>query len=393
MADSARAKTNHINAIRELLPNFETRVEQTEQERRVPAQTIAELTDAGLFRTWTPARFGGTEADLLPTYDMLVEISGACSSTAWVGGLLAIHSWLLAQFTQAAQQEVWSEGPDTLSSSSFAPVGKAERVDGGFVLNGKWPFSSGIDHCTWTIPGSSVAEGDGTRTGYFFLVPKHDYEVVDDWFVAGLQGTGSKSFVLRDTFVPEHRAESVVDIGRGLARGRQINDGPLYRNPFGPVFTYIFAPAAIGAALAVHANYREYAAARIAAYSGAKFRDKPSTHTHLARAAAEIDCARLMMRRDFGEVETAARAGEVPRDLQSRMTFDGAYTVELCSRAVDRLFRASGGKALYESNPLQRLFRDVHAMRQHGAIDIDAAYDTYGQMLIEHPEAEHGGSY
>lgn len=367
-----------------LLPRFKERTTRAEQARQIPRETIEELRLAGLFRTWTPCRFGGDELRLRPTLDLLMKVSRACASTAWVGGLLAMHNLLIGHFSDRAQREVWRDSPDTLVGSSFAPIGRARRVGGGFVLNGRWPFSSGIDHCSWTIPGALIHDDDEPPKGYFFLVPRSDYTICDDWHVAGMRATGSKSFVIEEAFVPEHRAEQPANIGTPQARGREVNTGALYRYPFGPVFTYIFSPVLIGAALEAHALYRENVAVRIGAYTGMEFKDKPSALARLALAAGEIDCARTILRRDFDEMEGLTRAGElVRRDLADRMEFDAAYTVELCSRAVDRIFRASGGKALYQDNPLQRIFRDVHAMRQHAAIDIDDHCERYGRSLIE----------
>jgi 3-hydroxy-9,10-secoandrosta-1,3,5(10)-triene-9,17-dione monooxygenase len=370
--------------VAKLAPGMHTRVELAETERRVPDDSIRELTETGYFRAFTPERYGGHEIDLLPVYQATIEVARACSSTGWVAGLLTIHSWLVAMFTERAQDEVWSDDPDARVASSFAPVGRVERVDGGYVLNGRWPFSSGCDHCSWAIPGGAVRDGEVAGVPHFFLVPASDYRIEDDWHVSGLRGTGSKSLVLEDTFVPEYRVESVPSVALDRARGRAVNCSPLYGNSFLAFFAYVFTPAAIGAAREAWDCYRDYVRTRVAPYSGEEFRARPASQIRLAEAAGEIESAQLLLERDFEEMQGFAHAGDpIPRELSERMVFHGAYCVELCSRAVDRMFRASGGRALYETNPLQRLFRDVHAMTQHAYTDLDHAAESYGRQLLE----------
>ena len=279
-----------------LLPAIAERAEETESERRVPAKNIAELTEAGVFRLWVPKRYGGEESAVLPGYAAIEGLGRSCPSTAWVTSLLAVHSWLVAMFDERVQDEVWGDSPDTLVASSLAPSGEARHVEGGFVLNGSWPFSSGIDHCSWTVPSALVPDSDPDqpKVGHLFLVPASDYSIVDDWHVSGLRGTGSKSFVLDEVFVPEYRGQaSQLTFGGELAAGRRVNTGPLYNWAWGPLFTYVFVPPAIGAAVEAVERFRTYMVSRRAPFTGAAFSEKSPSWLRLSHAAAEVDAARL----------------------------------------------------------------------------------------------------
>jgi len=359
------------------------RAAHAEQERRIPLESIDELTSAGVFRAFTPARFGGDESALRPVFDGLTILAQGCGSTGWVAGLLVIHNFFLTLFDDRAQRELWADGPDLRVASSVAPSGEAVRVPGGFTLYGRWMFASGVDHCRWAILNARVSDARRPSVPHLFLVPAADYVVHDDWHVAGLRGTGSKSVHVADVFVPDYRVESLADLSAGTARGIRQGACWLTGIPWQPLFTYAFAPPAIGIALAMVAAFRDQIATRRSAYTRRACRDVATFQVRLARSAAEIDAAQTVMRRDLQELEDCARAGApLPEASLERMLFDVASIVDVCARAVDRLFRASGGRALYDDNPLQRFFRDMHAITQHAAVDLDSAGERYGKWLL-----------
>ena len=210
---SARAE-QLIRAAREMGPVLRERAAQCKAQRRVPDETIADFQAAGFFKILQPEQWGGYAMDPQVFYSVGLEIARHCMSSAWVLGVVAVHNWQLAVFDDQAAQDVWSEDPSVLISSSYAPVGKVEVVDGGYRLSGRWSFSSGSQHCKWAFLGAVVPTADAPfdmanyRT---FLVPISDYEIVDNWDVVGLQGTGSHDVVVKDAFVPEHRTHKSMD--------------------------------------------------------------------------------------------------------------------------------------------------------------------------------------
>jgi 3-hydroxy-9,10-secoandrosta-1,3,5(10)-triene-9,17-dione monooxygenase len=366
-----------------LASRLRDRATDAERERRIPLASIHELARAGVFRAFTPARFGGDESGLLPVFDGLTTLAQGCGSTGWVAGLLVIHSFFVTLFDDRAQRELWADGPDLRVASSVAPSGTAARVPGGFTLSGHWMFTSGVDHCRWAILNALVSDARRPPVPHLFLVPATDYLVQDDWYVTGLRGTGSKSVHVADAFVPDHRVESLGDLSAGTARGIRQAACWLAAIPWQPLFTYAFAPPAVGTALATVAAFRDQVLSRRSAYTRRSSRDLPTMQVRVARSSAEVDAAQTVMRRDLQELEDCARAGlPLPAASLERMLFDVAYVVDVCARAVDRLFRASGGRALYDHNPLQRLFRDMHAITQHAAVDLDAAGERYGKWLL-----------
>jgi len=202
-----------VKRARAMIPALKARNAAANEQRTLPAETIQEMKAAGFFRVLQPARYGGYEYDPGVFSDIQMALAEGCMSTAWVYGVVGVHPFQLALFDKRAQEDVWGTDSSTLASSSYQPVGQVERVDGGFLLSGRWGFSSGCEHCSWVLLGSMVPPANAgdppdMRT---FLVPRADYEIVRDWHVFGMQGTGSHGIILNKAFVPEYRTHRAVD--------------------------------------------------------------------------------------------------------------------------------------------------------------------------------------
>jgi 3-hydroxy-9,10-secoandrosta-1,3,5(10)-triene-9,17-dione monooxygenase len=366
-------------------PTLVARTAKADELRRVPDETIADFHDAGFFRMLQPSRWGGLEVEPRTFFEVQATLASACPSSAWVLGVVAVHSWQLALFPLQAQEEVWGKDARTIVSSSYAPTGKVTRVDGGFRISGRWSFSSGCDHCQWVFLGGMVPpEIEGKppemRT---FLLPRADYRIDDNWHVAGLKGTGSKDIVVENALVPEHRTHRLIDGFKRQSPGNAVNTAPLYRLPFGQVFVRSVSTSAIGAAQGAYDFFVEAAAKRVSAGDGTKVSEDPSTQTVCARASSLIDEVRLVLERNFAEMMALAEAGaDIPVDRRVRFRHDSAMAVVKCVEAVDMLFTASGGRAIFLSNPLLRYFLDVHAARAHYANSPDKPGRNLGGVAL-----------
>ena len=361
------------------------RAAKADELRRVPDETIAEFREAGFFRMLQPTRWGGLEVDPSTFFDVQMTVATACPSSAWVLGVLAVHAWQLALFPLQAQEEVWGKDAGTLISSSYAPTGKVTRAEGGYRISGRWSFSSGCDHCQWVFLGGLVPpEVEGKppemRT---FLVPRSDYRIDDNWHVAGLKGTGSKDIVVENAFVPEHRTHRLIDGYKRQSPGNAVNPSPLYRLPFGQIFVRSVSTSAIGAAQGALDAFLDIAAKRVAASDGAKVSEDPTTQTVCARAASLVDETRTVLRRNFEEMMTLVREGkDIAIDRRVRFRHDSAMAVVKSVEAVDLLFTASGGRAIFLGSPLLRYFLDVHAARAHYANNPDKPARNLGAVML-----------
>lgn len=374
-----------VQRARELAPSLEARVPEADALRRIPDATIAAFRDSGFFRMLQPARYGGFEVDPQAFFDVQMAVAAACPSSAWVLGVLAVHNWQLALFPDAAQEDVWGRDRATLISSSYAPTGKVARADGGFRISGRWSFSSGCDHAKWVFLGGFVPPEADQKVPEMrtFLVPRADYTIDDTWHVAGLKGTGSKDIVVADAFVPEHRTHKLMDGFFRKSPGNTKNTAPLYRLPFGQIFVRSVSTTAIGAAQGALDAYCAVASKRVAAGDGAKVADDPTAQLVAARAAALIDGARLTLHRNFDELMALARAGaDMPVHRRVQFRFDSANAVAQCVDAIDGLFTASGGRAMFLSSPILRFFLDVHAARGHYANNPDKPGRNLGAVQL-----------
>ena len=372
-----------------LIPKLRDRAARTEELRRLPPETERELHDAGLFRVLQPKRVGGSEFDYIALVDCADVLGQGDASVAWNFANLASHHWMLGMFDRRAQDEVWDKDRDTLIASSFIfPAGRAKKVDGGYMLRGSWPFSSGVESSEWNMLGSVVSsddEADGIEYR-IFLLNKRDYRIKDTWNAAGLRGTGSNDVEVKDAFVPEHMSVAVADLAGGPTPGSVINPNPLYALPVFSLFPYVLSGVALGNAQACLDDYVEIARHRASTYNRAMLGDMQSTQIKIAEASAKIDTARLLMRSNCIAAMADARRSHVPHmAAKTRLRRDGAFSVNLCTEAVSLLFAASGARSLFISGALQRQFRDAHAVNSHLAFNFDAAGTNYGRVALGLP--------
>jgi 3-hydroxy-9,10-secoandrosta-1,3,5(10)-triene-9,17-dione monooxygenase len=372
-----------------LAPKLREDALRSEQLRSLPEDTERELHESGLFRIVQPRRVGGSELDYVALIDCADALGQGDASVAWTFANLASHHWMLAMFDARAQDLVWGNNPDALIASSFIfPAGRARKVDGGYVLRGSWPFSSGVNCSEWNMLASVVSsddEADGIEYR-IFLLPKSDYRIKDTWDATGLRGTGSNDVEVVDAFVPQSMTIGVHEVAGGPTPGSAANPNALYRLPVFSLFPYVLSGVALGNAQACLDDYVGLARHRLSTYNRAKLGDFQTTQIKIAEAASKIDAARLIMRSACIEALADARRGHIPdMAAKTKMRRDGAFSVNLCTDAVSLLFAASGARGLYMSGALQRQFRDAHAINAHIAFNFDAAGTNYGRVALGLP--------
>lgn len=381
MASNIPSREDVIERAQALVPVLASRAEEAERARRVPVQTIADLAEHGLLKLCMPRRYGGFEMG----WDVLCEVSQTLAhgdgSQAWVQNILCDHSQMVASMGPEMQEEVWGEDPETRISASFAPVGVAKPAKGGVVYSGRHGYSSGIDHVRWTICGGHIlADGEKPKRCYF-LLPKKDLKVIDDWQVMGLAGTGSKSFEAQDCFVPAHRILANEDAENGTGPGAALNAGPVFRLPRGGITATGFAALVVGIAEGFLANYVAYTAPRTS--RGIAVAGLSGTQIAAGSASAEIEAARLLYLAPARDTMAAIARGEtVTPAFKARARRDASFAAQLALGAVQRLFNQAGGGALFTSSAMQRQFRDIAAAAAHHAISWDNAAGDYGRVLL-----------
>ena len=376
-------------AIREALPAIKERAAATERSRQVPPENVESLRAVGLYKVVQPREFRGYEYDFDVLVDLIMEIAQACASTAWVCGLFAAHQWLLASLTLKAQHDVWDDNVDGLLCGSYAPSCKALPSADGYKLTGRWGFSSGCDNSKWAFCAALLpneTEG-GPLQPAFLLVPASNYVIDDTWDVVGLAGTGSKTLVLNDVFVPSHRVLRFSETTSGQTPGASIYPNRGYNIPMLCVIPSCLAAVAVGAAQGALEDYLAQTSQRVTrgAVAGANKRmaEFPTIQLRVAEAAASADAARVTLIRDLQTIAHKIKDNQAV-DVEDRITVrrGQAFSVSLAIRAVEALNASTGGNGLAMSNPVQRAWRDANAVGRHISLNWDTVGTMYGQMVL-----------
>jgi 3-hydroxy-9,10-secoandrosta-1,3,5(10)-triene-9,17-dione monooxygenase len=372
-----------LERARALIPVLAERAPGAAAARQLPAETIAEYHAAGILRILQPRRFGGMQGRFSLFSRIVEELTYGCASSAWVYAVLAEHQWIIAQYPEQAQIDVWGEEPEAVASSSLAPREAARHVPGGWRLSGRYPFSSGCDYAQWAIIGAFLGEKGDPRHIAYLLVPLAEIEIVDDWQVLGLLGTGSKSLILHDVFVPEHRSVMVSDLFAGTPPGALVHpDYPVLRAPRGFLVSYSLPPVAI----ALGRRALDIACASLArrvSRGVTRVAESEVVQMAIGEAAAAIDAATLLLHtgRDYStaEVSSGRRITEAEA-LRARR--DMVYAQHQVAWALDRLCELDGARWVYDNDELGAIRRDVMTILTHHAASRQAAMAPYGKMLL-----------
>jgi 3-hydroxy-9,10-secoandrosta-1,3,5(10)-triene-9,17-dione monooxygenase len=370
-------RTELVERARILAPRFRERASAAEDARRLPAESVEEILEAGFPRILVPPRFGGYGLGLETSFEVVRELGKGDVSHAWCAAIMIEIPHYVASYPLEAQEAVWAGGPDVALAGSIMPLAQVTAVDGGYRLSGRSPFSSGVDHAHWVFLGGMIP-GDGPPEWGLFLVPREQYEVLDTWATAGMRATGSNTVITKEVFVPANRVLKLTDLREGDTPGGALHRGPLDRSPHIAWAPLTFSVPLLGAA---QGAYEEFVARTVdrTGPSGERVADSPLLQAVIGRVAANLDAAQLLLARNA----EAAAASEPPSlELRARAMRDYARATELIVEAVDALVAHSGTAAFAASNPLQRVWRDIHFAASHASLNPHSSYSHWGRTAL-----------
>ena len=379
-----------IARARAMIPALKARARACVAARDVSVETMAEFHEAGFFRILQPKRWGGYEMHPNVFFEVQKALAEGCMSTGWMYGVVGCHPYELALFHDQAQREVWGSDSSTLASSSYQPVGKITRVDGGFRLSGRWNFSTGSVHCNWVLLGAIVPpeKADDPFDMRTFLLPRSDYTIDQDtWHVVGLQGTGSHDIIVDDAFIPEYRTHKSIDGFTGKNPGVIENTALLFALPWAQVFTRSVSTAAFGGAQTAIDGAIEIMNSRISTNTGKVSKADPILHAAIAQAISQRNEMETTLRLTFDELmDYAARGEEIPMDKRAFFVYQSSTVVRRLARLIDDIVQLLGGRAIYMTSPILQPWLDLNAGRAHVANDPNnRTGDMIGTMMGQPP--------
>jgi alkylation response protein AidB-like acyl-CoA dehydrogenase len=364
-----------------LVPALKERAADCEAARCVPVESVAAFKQAGLIRMTQPRRFGGAAQG----WDVLCETSTVLATgdgaQAWIAAIMADHAQMLGCFPLEAQEDVWGADPEAVMSASFDPVGRARPEDGGFRFTGAHNFASGVDHADWVICGGFIIDGARRDGPHFFLIPRGDGRIVDDWDTVGLEGTGSKTFAVENAFVPAHRRLDGALARAGTPPGAEINPDPVYRLPRGGLTSTIFAALSVGMARGLLDEWLAYTSGRIS--HGQKMAEDPGSRFIAGQASAELAAAEaLNLNAVRGGMAVLASGRRMSDEEIVMVKRDAAFAAQMAIGAGTRVFNAAGGRAIFRKSDLQRRYRNLMVGASHFSISWDRAAIAAGAALL-----------
>lgn len=353
--------------------NIGSRRSLTNSLRKIPDETIKELQEIGFFKLLLKKEYNGLETDLKTFFHSQLAISKECMSTAWSCGILAVHAYQMALMEKQAQDDVYYNNPDTLIASAYAPMGKVEVVENGFMFSGRWAWNSGGDHSQWCFLGG-IVPNEGYRT---FLVPRSDYRLEDTWYSMGLKGTGSNDIIIdQPVFVPNYRTHKQMDGFLGNNPGKNFTNNSLYNIPWAQLFIRVVNTPAIGA---LHRALKLFIEnVHKSSYDISKGSTDPDTLSRIAKAANTIDELIAVMDRNL----EVCSLDELSIENRIKFRYQASLVIDRCIEAIDLLMDSAGGRSVYHGSELQQIFLDIHTARAHVANNPTVFARNYANNLL-----------
>jgi alkylation response protein AidB-like acyl-CoA dehydrogenase len=373
-----------IRRATELQPLLAKNAARTEADRRVPEENIEAIREAGLFRLMVPKRLGGHETTIKTKMEVSAALAEACGSTAWVTGLTNVCGWLVGTLPDQAQQDVFGADPDARVAGVLAPSPDIEKVDGDYVVSGRWAWSSGSLHATWALGGVVQLGPDGAPIDVgSVIMPMSELTIEDTWFVAGMKGTGSNTVVADRVFVPDHRYAS-VPAGIAGHYGTEHTDEALYHSALIPVLALILVGPLLGLGRAALKLAIEKAPKRAVSYTRlATQTESTAFQLKIAEAAMTLDDAILHAHRGADDIDGwAARRETMDYATRARVRADTGWTSTKVREAISLILDAHGASGFADSSPMQRIWRDANTAGRHAVVNPLVNQEVYGKALL-----------
>lgn len=384
-ADSVEPDEDLIGRARALRGVIERGADEGNQLGRVTDEVMEAIRSAGLLRLTVPRRYQGFEVNSRTLTGVLTELAAGDGSTGWSAMLLNIGNWFASTLCEQAQEDIWAQNPDSAVCTVLAPSAKGKRVEGGWQVSGRWPYSSGSFAATHALNGALLEQPDGSVRHALVLLTPGQFTIERSWFPIGMRATGSDTVVAEDVFVPEHRIQYFDDMVEGRYATEYQATEPRSRAPFLPTGTVIFGAVLVGlgkAALELSVERMKSKGVPGTAYT--ESRESPTHQVAVARASGLIDAAELLVHRSSHDIDSNALAGESYLDelTRARIRNDTGMVVGFVTEAVDLLLKAAGSSSFMENNRLSRIFCDLGTGGSHVHATPGIATDNYGKLIL-----------
>lgn len=362
-----------VERARAMIPTLRARSRQTEEARMILPETVEDFRQAGFCRIASSKQHGGYQLGIHAVVRTAFEVGRGCGSSAWMASQWGGHNFMLGWFSEQGQQEYWATGPDTLSStaSSVQRLDIQPEGEGYRVRDTQLRFSSGCDYAQWILMISPYGIG---------LVPKSDFEVLDDWFVSGLRGTGSKSVVIKDAYIPPHRFVSMTDLKNGTTPGARFSDDPYQRAPLNLVLNQLLCAAITGMARGVQDIFEERVLKRKDLHTGNSAKESHGAQLRFAESHAEVEAARLFQKSCCETLLDWGMKGHVPSiEERARLRRDVTYAAKMAVQSTQRLLSQGDASGMFDDSPLGRLGRDVYMAGLQASLTWDEPAMTFSR--------------
>ncbi|MFI6130745.1 acyl-CoA dehydrogenase family protein [Micromonospora sp. NPDC051141] len=378
----APGKTELVHRASELVPLLREKAPWMDENRRLHPDVIEALTSADLLKMRVPTRYGGFESDMETVVDVIAQLGRGDGSTAWTASVWAISTWMMGLFPDEVQDEVFAT-PDVRISGILSPGAVAVPTDGGYIVNGKWSFNSGVQQSTWNTNAAVTPTEDGGMAPVMTLIRNSDLQVVDDWHTSGMRGSGSVTTIAKDLFIPTERVLQMGPVLQGQHLSKLNADSPIFKAPFMPTACATISAPALGLAMGAKDVFLERLPGRKITYTAYENQSEaPVTHLEIAEAVTKIDEVGFHAHRAARMLDTKGAAGEQwTLEERARVRLDLGAACQRAKEAVDILVGASGGSSIYRDVPIQRIQRDVQTLNLHAILHPSTNLELYGRIV------------
>lgn len=377
-------KTELIHRAENLTDLVASEAAETEARRSVSPVVLDAFCEAGFMKILVPKRYGGYELDVDTMVKVVRTIAPSCTSTAWVLAFYIGHNWLHALFPERSQDEVFAERSFALSPGTFAPSFTLTPTTGGYVATGRSSWNSGTTGAEYFLSGGLVKDNGHQPTLKFFLAPKADVTVIDNWDIAGLRGTASHDIAIDGAFIPDYHTVDASDVMNGTTPGATLHANPLYSLPVMPFIVGEILAVAVGTYSAAAEEFRRVTESRYLS-NGSRADSKQTARITLGKGDAGARLADTLLDSYINVLANTDLAVLQDPTTRARLKAQGAMITDFCRSGINQLIAAAGANAFRNDSPLQRHFRDINVMSVHATLDIDRATETYGEVLLGLP--------